>query len=393
MNEHSPRHDYQPQTELLEHLLQPQPTVIGIEGGPCSGKTTLLNEVARQAVQMDRTVAVLPEAASEHIARLHAEGRNVGELAANNRPAYLAFQKDIMRTIVDNIREAQQQHAGTDAVIVADRADIGAYVTAAEHREIYGSIGLAKPPIHTLVDQLIFMPSVACEEQPDLYGRLRLNNDARLEATSDEAARVSNANLRAVRAHPELHVDWGGNFEAKIRRLAALVLQPEIEGEIKFEADRCEADELLIRRNAASWLSQKDITQSYHRVDGQAFRLRESYEVHKEDYGDFFFTVKTGEGAFRREIQRRLTQSEYILLKATPREGNELHKRRFSVLDGPDETGHQRQWFGDEYSAPLIAERYLETAVHDQAEYDKVAKQYRWLGMCTTKSAKSLIFK
>lgn len=386
---HTP--EYQPQRELLEQLLSPQPTVVGLEGGPCSGKTTLMGEIERQASETGQTVVLLPEAATQHIERLQAVGRNVLELAANNRPAYVAFQKDVMRTIVDTIQNAKREHAGTDAVIVIDRPDLGAYVTPQEHREIYGSVGLTKPPIHTLVDKLIFMPSVACED-PEAYDRLRRTNSARLEASAEEAAKVSNNNLRAIKTHPELHIAWGGDFQAKMRCLAAAALEPETEGEIKLAVKSWDADELLIVRSSLNWLSNKEMFQSYHVLDDISFRLRESYEKRGRDYGDYFLTVKTGVGPLRREVQRRLTQEKYLLLKAVQQEGNELHKRRTTVLDRSDETGRRRQWFVDEYYGLAEPTWHAETDVYDQEEYDEVAKQYQWLGKPTLESAKTLIF-
>jgi putative protein kinase ArgK-like GTPase of G3E family len=45
-----PNPENQPQHELLHKLMQPRPIVIGIEGGPCGGKTTLAEKLKHTAL-------------------------------------------------------------------------------------------------------------------------------------------------------------------------------------------------------------------------------------------------------------------------------------------------------------------------------------------------------
>lgn len=174
--------------------MAPRPTVIGLEGGPCSGKTTLSTAIEMRAANVDRPVVVLPEAATEHIAQLAESRRTVAELAEHDRPAYLEFERGVLGTIIAGIERAKAAHAGTDAIIVADRVDIGAYVSPLEYRRLLNGFGLWRPPMHDLVDRLIFLPSVA-SEQPAQYHRLRDTNKARLETSAEEAAAVCAANL------------------------------------------------------------------------------------------------------------------------------------------------------------------------------------------------------
>lgn len=381
----------QRQQELLEELMAPRPIVIGLEGGPCSGKTTLTNEIALQAEVLDRPFAALPEAATHHIEKIMAAGKTIPDLAVYDRRGYLEFQKDVLGTIIGNIERAKTVHAGTDAILLIDRPDIGAYVTAEEYGQVLGQLGHAQVPIHTLVDRLIFLPSVA-SEQPELYAELRGGNAARYETSAEEAAAVCAANLAAVRTHPELEIAWGGEFSEKIRHLAALVLQPELEGEIKQGVPNGEAEAFIRDAEArGNLINTLAMTQSYHELGGQEFRLRRS----KGEDGSlhYFFTVKTGEGAFRHELQRGLSEEEYELLRRAKRIGNALLKLRHVVLDDADETGRRRLWFADRYTQPELPDWHFETEVKDEAELQMLTARYRATRYRVVESAKALIFK
>lgn len=389
MNEQLSSREQEQQRDLVEGLLAPQPTVIGLEGGPCSGKTTLSAAIAAGAAEIGRPVVIVPEAASEHLARLSASGRTLGELAVHDRPAYVAFERDVLGTIIARLEQTRQAHVGTDAIVVADRVDIGAYVSHAEHRQLFTHFGLWRPPMYDLVDKVIFLPSVA-SERPDLYGDLRGTNKDRVEVSADVAAGVCAANLQAVRRHPELQVAWGGDFGNKIRRLAEAVLHPEVEGEVKLGVSPAEAKAFLDKAaQTGGLLNDMTIYQSYHQLGGQEFRLRESTSVEGTDR---FFTVKTGQGALRRELQRTLNQEQLTLLGRAQRLGRTLVKQRFVVLDDSQPDGRRRLWYADNYRSPGIDEWHFETEVEDEAEAKQIAAQYPTRRRIT-ESAKELIFK
>lgn len=368
--------------------MQPQPTVIGLEGGPCSGKTTLINRLQEEAAIGERQLVVLEEAATPHIAKLQAHGIDPADLAEHDRPGWLAFEKDVMRTIHDAIAGARDRYAGTPAIIVADRCDIGAYLTPEEHRQLVAELGYDEPPVTSLVDQLYFLPTVA-REDPERYKQVRATNGARYE-DAEGAIATCQANLESVSTHPELHVAWGGEFRQKIERLTRQILQPETEGEIKFGVpERLAEKRLQTAVQDGRALTMAQIQQSYHRLDGREFRLRAM--VGKDARPHYFFTVKTGSGAFRQELQRNISASEYQLLAQAERIGNVLHKVRYSFLD-PDVSLGRRLWYADRYLQPDIAEWHLETDVHDRHEYEALAFAYRGLYRRIAGSAKSLIF-
>lgn len=374
---------------LLEELVQPRPVVIGLEGGPCSGKSTLMAEIAHQAEETDRIVVTLPEAATEHITRVTADGRSMPEIIAD-RPAFLQLQRDILRTIIANIDGAVSEHAGTDAIILVDRPDVGGYITPDEYRQVLRDIGEDRPPLHSRVDKLVFLPSVA-SETPERYAELRGTNVARYEATAAAAAAVCAANLRAVRTHPELQMAWGGSFQEKIRRLAETVLQPELEGEIKQGVPHTAALSYVTEAaRRGDLLNSITMEQSYHVRDGREFRLRRA--TGDDGYEHRYFTIKHGEGAFRREIQRPLDEDQYSMLASTEQQGKTLKKVRHVVLDEPDSAGKRRLWFADRYVQPELAEWHFETEVNDEVEVEELTVLYGALRRRITESAKALIF-
>lgn len=377
-------------TELLSRLVQPAPTVIALEGGPCSGKTTLMGELAARAVGLGRPVELIPEAATEYINRYHDQGLEIADMALNDRPAFLEFQSTVLGAIVRSIEQAKLAHSGTDAVIVADRAEVASYVTPAEYSQVLHGLGLTEPPIHKLADKLVFLPSVACE-RPELYAQLAGTNAARYETSAEEAARVSDANLLAVRSHPELEIGWGGDFGRKIGRLVLALTEPEREGEVKQAAPDSVARLFVgAAERRGDLLNIMDITQSYHRLNSHEFRLRFTATGGVKHY---HFTIKTGYGAVRHELQRSLTETEFELLKHSEQIGKTLVKQRHVVLDGPEMDGRRRLWFADHYSSPELGDWHFETDVDNEIEADELTALHAGIRRRITASARELVFQ
>jgi thymidylate kinase len=383
-------HEYQEQQKLLESLLRPHPTVIGLEGGPCGGKSTLLAEVERQAVETGRKVVVLGEAATPRIAALEAEGKSVPGIAKNDRSAYLQFQENILVDTIQNLENALSQHAHTDAVIIMDRCDIGAYVSIEEHRAILGKLGRKVAPMHEYVDQLYYLPSVA-RVQPEQYEALQRTNYVRYEDTDQAVARCKD-NLDAVHDHPELHVVWGGDFNQKIQKAVQAILSPEHESEIKRTMPNREAFRAIGNSlNQGNLLVVHHINQSYHVLGGQEFRLR----IISSQYGrtSYFLSIKEGEGTLRKETQRRLNPEEYMFLRETPQIGKELCKRRHVFLDMPRVgTTERRLWFADEYDTPRLKEWHFETDIAPGENIEELQVLYGGVLQQTDISARDLIF-
>lgn len=336
--------------EIITELHAPQPTVIALEGGPCGGKTTVVNRLVQYSEQYGRPVVVLPEAATEHIAKLQDAGLSIPDLLVNDREGFLAFEADVLKTIVANIETAKKQWKDQDALIVSDRSDIGAYVTAEEYDRIMQSIGHDKPPLLTYVDKLVYLPSLA-REDAERYESLLVTNTSRYE-TAEQAIDTCRRTLGAVAIHPEMSVYWGGDFEDKVGRIRDEIFNPEREVESKFTADgpvdyAVVAD--MLDEMTAGQLSESYITQSYHTLGEHEFRLRESQLPSGRSV--YHYSVKTGEGDVRQELTRLLTREQYEELRTAPSRG-ELQKirRRYLFELGGEHAGRQTVLSADFYT-------------------------------------------
>lgn len=363
MREFDASYEHSEQRETLQKLLQPQPTVIGIEGGPCSGKTTLIERLQNEA--SERRIVCLPEAATMHIAALAEQGISVADIAQNDRPAWLRFEADVLNMIVQDIEAARELYAGTDTVIVADRCDIGAYVTPEEHETILAKLGLDMPPMLSHVDQLYFLPSVARIDAA-VYEAQKAGNAARYESLA--AARgTCRRNLEAVARHPELHIAWGGDFGTTIDKLVRSILDPEGESEVKLKPQAPGAVEQFFQNGTV--VSQAAIEQTYYELDGDVFRLRRTMTDHGEEL--YSFTVKHGEGIHRREVQRRIDQQTFDLLGRCARVGAPLVKERSMMLSEEQGT-KKRVWALDRYFDRRLPEWNIETDVDTDEEAERI---------------------
>lgn len=316
--------------ELLESLNAPQPTVIAFEGGPCGGKTTIVNRLA-VLQDTDRPIVVVPEAATPHIMKLAEKGISIPDLAAHDREGFLALEADILQSIVTNTEETKQLWQGTNAIILTDRSDIGAYVTPAEYSDILTTIGRTVPPHLELVDKMVYLPSVAREDAAR-YTALMETNEARYESPEDAIATCVR-NLGAVAMHPELSIYWGGSFETKTERVMDDVLHHEREVEAKYTMDldiiSYENAEYLVNALGRKKLGSLAIHQSYHNFEDHEFRLR--HTMTEAGHSVYHYTVKTGIGDVRHEKQRLICPETYEALKHAPSSG-ELTKIRHRYL-------------------------------------------------------------
>jgi hypothetical protein len=294
----------------------------------------------------------------------------------------LAFEADVLSTIISDIKEAVAAFEGTDAIIVADRTDIAAYVSPDEYKHILKLIGLERSPILDIVDQLYYLPSVALED-PSKYEGLKATNPARYE-TLEHAQATCRANLASVVRHPELHVAWGGfeDFGAKIESLANAILHPEREAEIKLKPSHPNRRTVEHMLEQSEVLTTASIKQSYHELDGICFRLRKTITDHNEVL--YAFAIKTGEGLQRQEIARRLTESDYLCLAEAKKIAPPLEKTRYSFLhrdvpsiDQPRVLPAKRLWVADRYFDRRLDEWSLETDVHSEAEQAFILVQMR----------------
>jgi hypothetical protein len=336
--------------EKLQELQGPQPTVVGFEGGPCGGKTTLANSVIESAYNANRNVVMLEEVASKHINALQAQGIDFFDLLQNDRQAFLEIEVAILKDIHSAIDEARRKHAGTNTIILADRTTVKPYMSAEEYAWVIKEAGLYGDPYLHLVDTMIYLPSVA-REDAELYDKLKATNPARYEP-SHVAKAICEANFNAIKDHPELHVFWGGSFEDKIAEATEIIMHPEREIEPKFVPLDMAIFEAFLEDTIASgnYIELTDIEQSYHDIDGTEARLRRITTTTGENvhFCSFKEVVTPTE---KRERRRTISEKDYRLLQNTQVLGS-LEKKRHSFFVTDPQTSKRLVWVADEYDTP-----------------------------------------
>ena len=314
--------------QTIEYLNAPQPLVIGIEGGPCGGKTTAVNELA---LMNSPDIVLLPEVATKKISILSSLGKSVIDLAQSSREEYVAFQCDVLREIVSSIANARKLYEGSEKIIISDRVDIGAYVNPKEYRSILNTLDLNAAPYLSLTDKIIYLPTLA-KLDPDKFKLMFKNNPSRYEADVNQAVDTCDRNLLSIADHPELSVYASSNMEEKIEKIRAEILKPENEVEAKFiPIETFDRGVILkyLKQRCGIFLSKIAIKQSYHSWNSQEYRLR---QVTTEG-GDnaFYYAVKSGEGRDKREKRRIIDQNTYEMLRSVQSTG-ELSKTRYRYL-------------------------------------------------------------
>ncbi|PLS81772.1 hypothetical protein CYG49_01345 [Candidatus Saccharibacteria bacterium] len=321
--------------QLLVRLLSPQPSVIGIEGGPCGGKSTVLETIAEQADRRGKKIVILPEVATKWITSLSERGHSIEWLAQYDRPAYLEVERGILGDIQHHINGAITEHSGTDTIIITDRTTVAPYVTPEEFSDICASLGISADTPLMQIDKMIYLPSVA-RLQPHLYKDLQSTNTARFEDTAEAAKQTCERTLAAVATHPELHIvaDRRG-FDKKLSDATNFALETD-EIEQKWIVDMPEAEQgravdllLSSKQRTGELLSAATITQSYHTLDGVSFRLRKR-EV--EGGVSYSFTIKSRTDNGRKETNRTISEAEYTSLYQASHCEGELQKDRVTFL-------------------------------------------------------------
>jgi hypothetical protein len=334
--------------EVLNRLLTPQPTVIGIEGGPCGGKTTLVEKLVKEARELGRNVVVLEEVAGEFINALPGGAKEFAYILENDRPRFIEIEIAILNKIIEKIKNALEEHEGTDTLILADRSTVKPYLTAEENEEVLAAIGYNQSPHVSLVHTMVYLPSVARESR-EKYEELKATNSARYE-TSDVAIQVCTANFDAVKDHPELHVLWGAPFDEKIAEAVELIFNPTREIEAKFEPSVHGAVEAMLETKLESgeYITSAAIEQSYHILDDTEYRLRKN--TNENGAVVYYCSFKEVLSSDEKEEKRQaISRKDYEILAEQTCIGR-LEKTRHSFFHTDEGTGKRRVWVADEYN-------------------------------------------
>lgn len=288
-------------------------TKIVITGGPCAGKTTGLSKIQKAFGRMGYRVLFVPETATELIS-----GGVEPKLCGSN----LDYQKCQMKLQLEKeriFRQAAETMPDEKILIVCDRGamDNRAYMTEAEFQALLNALDLDAVTLRDDYDG-VFHLVTAAKGAEEYY--TTENNQARRE-TPEEARALDDKLIAAWTGHPHLRVigndtDFDNKMKKLITEITALLGEP-----VPLEIER----KFLIEYPDIAWLEslphchKVDIIQTYLKADnGDETRVRQRGESGSYTY--YQTTKRKVTGVKRVEIERRLTEREYLtlLMEADP---------------------------------------------------------------------------
>lgn len=291
----------------------PKITKIVITGGPCAGKTTGMSKIQKAFSRRGYRVLFVPETATE---------LKTGGVKPDTCGSNLDYQKCQMQLQVEKERlflQAAETMPDEKILIVCDRGTIDnqAYMSEVEFQALLKSLRLDAVDLRDNYDGAFHLVTAA-KGAEEFY--TTDNNDAR-EESAEQACELDDKLIAAWTGHPHLRIigndtDFENKMNKLIGEISALLGEPE-----PFEIER----KYLIEYPDIAWLESQpnchkvDIIQTYLlSPNGDEVRVRQRGENGSYTYSQT--TKRTVTGVKRVEIERRLTQREYLtlLMEADP---------------------------------------------------------------------------
>lgn len=281
---------------------------IVITGGPCAGKSTAMSRIQGAFSQMGYTVLFVSEVATDLI---------TGGVAPWTCGTNGEYQKCQLRLQLEKEKVFEQAAKTMDTakvLIVCDRGalDNKAYMDSLEFARVVSNLGTNEIELRDNYDAVFHLVSAA-KGAKEFY--TTANNAARTESV-EEAAALDDKLISAWTGHPHLRViDNSSDFEGKMKRLIAEISsflgEPEpLEIERKF----------LIEYPDIKWLESNpncqrvEIIQTYLRSENEEEEVRIRQRGFAGHYVYFQTTKRKLSPLKRVEIERRLSENEYIRL-------------------------------------------------------------------------------
>ena len=311
--------------KIREAVKPAEITKIVITGGPCAGKTTAMSWVQNAFTRMGYAVLFVPETATELITG------GVAPWTCGTNADYQKCQLTLQFAKEKVFEEAAKTMKASKVLIVCDRGalDNKAYMTKLDFARVLAALGESEVGLRDGYDA-VFHLVTAAKGAEGFY--TTANNSARTE-TIEEAAALDDKLIFAWTGHPHLRViDNSSDFEGKMRRLIAEISSFLGEPE-PFEIER----KFLIEYPDIIWLESLpncqriEIIQTYLKSDkDEEVRVRQrGFDGH---YIYFQTTKKKVSDIKRIEIERRLSQSEYLrLLMNADTSRRQIRKDRYCL--------------------------------------------------------------
>ncbi len=288
-------------------------TKIVITGGPCAGKTTGLSWIQNAFAARGYRVLFVPETATELISNGVAPWTCASNLEYQKCQMQLQLEKERI------FRQAAETMECEKVLIVCDRGfmDNRAYMSEVEFQATLECLHLDRVSLRDGYDGVFHLVTAA--KGAEQFYTLS-NNQARTE-TPQQARELDDKLIAAWTGHPHLRVigndqDFDGKMKRLIAEISALLGEPE-----PFEIER----KFLIEYPDISWLEKQpnchkvDIIQTYL-LSGNEDEVRVRQRGENGSYTYYQTTKRTVTGVKRLELERRLSEREYLalLMEADP---------------------------------------------------------------------------
>ena len=303
-----------------------QVSKIVITGGPCAGKTTAMSWIQNAFTKLGYAVLFVDETATQLIT-----GGAAPWLSASNRD----FQWQLLRlqqAKEEAFTEIGKLMKNEKVLVVCDRAamDNCAYMTEQEFGWVLKRMGTDKVAIRDRYDAVFHLVTAA--KGAEKYYTLA-NNQARTE-TPEQAAALDDKLIAAWTGHPHFRIiDNSTGFEEKMLRLikeiTAFLGEPApMEIERKYLIARPRLHSLEQMPNC----ERVDIVQTYLKSSDPSEERRIRQRGSGGSYIYFLTRKKKAGGIKRIEIEKRLSQEEYVALmvEADPAY-RPIHKERYCL--------------------------------------------------------------
>ena len=190
--------------------------MIAITGGPCAGKTSIMDVLRERFAQLGTSAVFVPEAATDLI---------LSGIAPWTCTSMLEFQTHVIALQLEREAAALKQTSNCKPLVICDRGicDSHAYLSDEDYRLALKANGIDEAQALARYAAVFHLKSIAAD---DIQAYTRENNGARFE-TADEAAAVDERVLASWSDHPALQVignyaDFADKAEALFQAIASL---------------------------------------------------------------------------------------------------------------------------------------------------------------------------
>lgn len=308
-------------------------TKIVITGGPCGGKSTAMSWIQNAFATMGYTVLFVPETATELIS---------GGVAPWTCGTNGEYQKCQMKLQLEKEKVFEQgaRSMKVDKILmVCDRGalDNKVYMNEEEYQAVLDFLNTNEIELRDNYDA-VFHLVTAAKGATEFY--TLSNNAARIESV-EQAIAMDDKFIHCWTGHPHLRViDNSTNFENKMKRLIAEISSFLGETLGAYDSKRrflIEYPDLeALERNPNC--QRIEIIQTYLKSNAD-----EEVRVRQRGYGGHYIYYKTVRrlvgGQKRVEVEKRLTQSQYLtLLMEADTTRRQIRKNRYCLM-------HEGQYF------------------------------------------------